>query len=154
MVTSHSVKILKVKTKYVVRCDNLNNLFNRSPKATGTYNFFLFLIITVYNNEEVKHNKVPPYKSWFFTMFTVFILVIYLMKVSCSYYKTLLGDYIVAYFSDVWMIHIPYFVYISVTPVFYQKAIDLFVRTFDTTKQKSMFRHLRFFFYRYYRQRT
>lgn len=58
MVRSHSLKSKIFVSKNVVICDSLNDLFNRSPKATVTYNYCLFLMITVYNNEETKHNKV------------------------------------------------------------------------------------------------
>lgn len=61
MVTCHWVKSSKSKnfvSKIVVRSDSLSDLYNRSPIARVTYNYCLFLMITVHNNEEIKYNEV------------------------------------------------------------------------------------------------
>lgn len=44
--------------KNVVICDSLNDLFNWSLKVIVMYNYCLFFMIIVYNNEEIKYNKV------------------------------------------------------------------------------------------------
>lgn len=87
MVTCHWVKSSKSKnvvSKNVVRSDSLNDLYNRSPIARVTYNYCLFLMITVHNNEEIKHNEVTAL-CLLFTMFTVFVIC--LIKISCRYYN-------------------------------------------------------------------
>lgn len=162
MVTCHWVKSSKSKnfvSKNVVRFDSLNDLFNRSPIARVTYNYCLFLMITVHNNEEIKHNEVTALCE--FVLHYVYSFCYLLIKVSCRYYNDAISP--VTWLTFDWLykltlkiillhifltihqvvlpIHIPYSVYIYLWhPCFIRRRS---IRLWEhLIRKKSLFRHL------------